>query len=400
MGVELRFNRQELSGSLGDLGTLLPIAIGLILINGLSATPIFLLVGVFYILSGLYFRCTVPVQPMKVIGAYAIAMSLSPMQISVSGFWMGVFLLLLAVTGAISLVGKYVPKPTVRGVQLTTGILLLTQGVRFMLGDTALQKAHGAAEPFLSFSSIGPVPIGILLGLVSVVLILMLLENQVIPAALVVIGLGLVTGLALGGYRGLSGIGIGLHLPEVLPLGWPTASEAVLALTVLALPQLPMTIGNAVIAQADLTSEYFGKEVARRSTFRALAISMGLINLAGSFLGGMPLCHGAGGLAAHYRFGARTAGSNLMIGSIFLGIGLLFGDQAARLVAILPLSVLGALLVFAGAQLALTILDVKERKDLFVTLSMLGIALATNLAIGFAVGFVLAYLLRTKWINV
>ena len=183
MSDKWRFNRQELAGSLGDLGTLLPIAIGLILINGLSATPVFIMVGVFYVVSGLYFRCVMPVQPMKIIGAYAIAMALTPAQICLAGFSIGIFLLLLAASGAISLVGKYVPHSTVRGVQLTTGILLFTQGVRFILGETALQKAHGAAEPFLSVASIGPVPIGIVLGLASGLLILLLLENRTTPAA-------------------------------------------------------------------------------------------------------------------------------------------------------------------------------------------------------------------------
>jgi SulP family sulfate permease len=108
----------------------------------------------------------------------------------------------------------------------------------------------------------------------------------------------------------------------------------------------------------------------------------------------MPLCHGAGGLAAHYRFGARTAGSNLMIGALFLLVGVLVGDEAVAVFSVLPFSVLGALLCFAGTQLAMMILDVKERADLFVVVTMLAVSLVSNLGIGFGVGIVAAVLFR------
>ncbi|MBW1808558.1 MAG: putative sulfate/molybdate transporter [Deltaproteobacteria bacterium] len=394
------FNRQEVAGSLGDLGVLLPIALGLILINGLDATAVFVGVGLYYVLGGLYFRITIPVQPMKVIGAYAIANLLSPLQITSAGMIVGVLLLVLALTGTISLAGRLVPKSTVRGVQLTTGVLLFVQGVRFILGESSLQVARGTAEPFLSMAAIGHVPIGIILGVSTIVLILLLLNNKKFPAALIVVAGGLLAGLVLGGWRGLAGFRIGFSLPEFLPYGWPETADLIVALTVLALPQVPMTVGNAVIAQADLTREYFGEQAARRSTFRALAISMGLANVICAFFGAMPMCHGAGGLAAHYRFGARTVGSNLIIGGTFLLVGLLLGKQAILLFSLLPFSVLGALLVFSGAQLALMILDVKDRKDMFVVVSMLGVALVSNLAIGFGVGVVLAYLFKFKRLSV
>ncbi len=200
----LRFNLRELAGSLGDLGTLLPIGIGLILINGLDATAVLLMVGLYFIASGLYFRTTVPVQPMKVIGAYAIARSLPAEQITAAGLWMGVILLGLALTGAISLVGRVIPKSAVRGVQLTTGILLMTGGIRFILGNNALQKIRGAAEPNLTLDSIGPIPIGILLGTAAIITILFLLENNRAPAALVVIAAGITIGVIFQGHLPVS----------------------------------------------------------------------------------------------------------------------------------------------------------------------------------------------------
>lgn len=149
-----------------------------------------------------------------------------------------------------------------------------------------------------------------------------------------------------------------------------------------------------MLAQADLTREYFGEHKARRSSAKGLAVSMGLANLGAAAVGGMPLCHGAGGLAAHYRFGARTAGSNLMIGAAFAIGALLFGDAAMALLALLPLAVLGALLCFAGIELALMVRRVRDPNDLMVVLTMLGVTLTTNLAIGFGVGVALAYLIR------
>ena len=123
---------------------------------------------------------------------------------------------------------------------------------------------------------------------------------------------------------------------------------------------------------------------------------MAFANFISFLLGGMPLCHGAGGLAAHYRFGARTAGSNLIIGSVFILLAVLFGRHILSLVYLLPMSILGVLLLFAGSQLALTLLDIKARKDLFVVMVMLGITLASNLAVGFIVGFGIAYLLKSS----
>jgi SulP family sulfate permease len=165
------------------------------------------------------------------------------------------------------------------------------------------------------------------------------------------------------------------------------------------LPQIPMTLGNAVIANADLSQQYFGED-SRKVTYRSLCISMALANFASFFVGGMPICHGAGGLAAHYRFGARTAGSNLMIGAVFLALAVFLGVHTLAVVYLLPMSVLGILLIFAGAQLAMTIIDMRERKDLFVALMILGITLASNLAYGFVAGLAIAYALKSEKLTI
>lgn len=399
MGMSCRFNRLELAGALGDLGTLLPMAIGMILINGLNPMGMFLSIGVFYIISGLYYGITVPVQPMKVIGAYAIATAMTPSQIMASAGLMGLFLLIIGGTNAISVIGRYTPKAVVRGVQLSTGTLLMAQGVKFMLGSSKFQIIRQAAEPYLTLQYLGPIPIGILIGIIGGILTLLLLENKKFPAGLVVVLGGIILGLILGTRQGLDNLAPGIYLPELLPFGIPAQADVTFAFFALALPQLPMTIGNAVIANADLSREYFGDD-SKKVTYRSLTISMALANLMSFLLGGMPLCHGAGGLAAHYRFGARTAGSNLMIGGIFTALAIFLGVQALSVVYLVPMAVLGVLLVFAGSQLALTVIDMKQRKDLFVVLLMLGITLASNLAVGFMVGIAVAYALKSKKLNV
>jgi SulP family sulfate permease len=393
------FNRLELAGSLGDLGTLLPLAIGLIVINGLDAAGVLFVVGLYYILSGVYFGVTVPVQPMKVIGAYAIAKLMTPAQITAAGLLMGVFMLAVGLSGAIHLIGRYTPKPVVRGVQLAVGVLLMAQGVKFMAGTSSFQLARALAEPHLAVQAVGPLPIGIVLGVAGALLTLLLLDNERLPAGLVVVGCGLAAGFLLGAEGNFSRVSLGLHLPRLLPFGWPAAADFGFAFFALALPQAPMTIGNAVIANADLSRQYFG-ERARQASYRGLANSMGLALVASFLVGGMPVCHGAGGLAAHYRFGARTAGSNIMIGAIFLALALFLGPSALRVLYLLPLSILGVLLIFAGGQLALTVRDLTERSDLFVALAMVGIAIGTNLAVAFLVGIALAYAFRTGKLSI
>jgi SulP family sulfate permease len=399
MSPRFRFNRLEFSGSLGDLGTILPLALGMILINKLDPMGLFLSVGLFFIGSGLYYGVTAPVQPMKVVGAYAVATGISAGQIMASAILLGVILLIIGATGAVNLIGRYTPKSVVRGVQLSTGALLMAGGVKFMLGTSRYQEMLGLAEPHLSLQALGPLPIGIVIGVAGGVLTLLLLDNKKLPAGLVVVLAGLGLGLWLGAGQDLERLSLGLNLPQWLPFGWPGRVDFSLALIMLVLPQIPMTLGNAVIANADLSQQYFGQD-SRRVTYRSLCISMALANFGAFVVGGMPLCHGAGGLAAHYRFGARTAGSNLMIGAIFVALAILLGSQAVIVVNLIPMAVLGVLLLFAGSQLALTLLDIHQRKDMFVCLTMLGITLASNLAVGFVVGLALAYALRSERLSV
>ena len=396
--VKYRFNRMEMAGSLGDLGTLLPIALAMILVNGMDPVGIFVSIGLFYVLSGAYYRLTVPVQPMKVIGAYAVATALPPGQILASCLLMGILLIALGTTGAMDVVRKYTPKAVIRGVQFSTGALLVSGGVKFILGTSGFQALRQVAEPYLLLQSLGPLPMGWIIGAVGGLVTLLLLNHEKYPAGLVVVlgglGLGFILGVPLEWTTGF-----GFHLPQFMPFPFPGMPDFSFALLGLVLPQLPMTLGNAVLAYADLSKEYFGEDSAR-VTHKSACISMGLANILAFCLGGMPLCHGAGGLAAHHRFGARTAGSNLMIGAVFLVLALGLGPDVVLFFNRIPMAILGILLVFAGVQLCLTPMDLNTRKEFFVVALILGITLAANLAVGFLVGLAVAHLLKWEKLSV
>ncbi len=399
LSTAFRFNRMEFAGSLGDLGTILPLALGMIMINGLQPTGVFLGFGLFYIFSGLYFRVTSPAEPMKVISAYALAAGISASQIQASCLVLFLILAILGGSKLITSIAKLIKTPVVRGVQLATGIMLVVKGIRLMTGTSPLQLVQQVAEPNLIIQAIGPVPIGLIIGCGMGLIGLLLLDNRHLPAALVVVGGGILLGIVLGIPENRQAVFPEFVLPSWLPYGLPTMDDLSFALVVLVLPQIPMTIGNAIISNSDLSGQYF-PETGKRVTYRSLCLSMALANLGSFFIGGIPMCQGAGGLASRYRFGARTGGSNLIIGTIFLILVLFLGSQITSLTQLIPFSVLGVLLIFAGLQLTLTILDLQTRKEMVVPVLMVAITLSFNLAAGFLVGWLFDTLLRWKRINI
>lgn len=394
------FNRMELAGSLGDLGTLLPITIGMVMVNGMSAVGSFYTIGLFYLIAGFYFRVPIAVQPMKAIGAYAIGTGIAAEQICAATLLVSIFLGIIGITGTIEALGRLIPKSVIRGIQLSTGVLLVNQGLKLIYGTSAHQLQTGMNEPFFVLQHLGPLPVGPVIGCIGIIITFFLLNSRKCPAATTLLVVGVLCGLLLSDLPAiLENFRAGLYLPSLLPHGFPAFTDFTVALFVLTLPQIPMTIGNAVIASADLSNDYF-QEQAKRVTYKSLTLSMAAASGVCFLFGGIPLCHGAGGLAAHYRFGARTSGSNLIIGSIFLAMALFFGPHAITLLHLIPYSILGVLLIFAGAQLGLSILDMMERKQMFVVLIMLTITLTSNLAWAFAAGIVIAALLRSPKIEV
>ncbi len=393
-----RFDRMELAGSLGDVGTLIPIAAGMILFNKLSPTSVLLWVGVFYIMAGLYYRLPIPVQPLKVVGALAIASpaTITEPVIAAAGMTFGVILLILAFSGAMKTVSKLFTRPVIRGIQLGLGIILMSKGFNLIV---APEVFIGGDKMYLF-----GLPINIVFGVAAFVMVFVLINNQRVPAALAALLAGILGGALLGGLSDVSFAWGPQRLSILVPgmKGFPSLDQFGAALVLLVIPQLPLTIGNAAVGTADTACSLFPESPdIGRATPGRFAATMGIINIPAGLMAAMPMCHGAGGLAAHYRFGARTGGSNLMIGAVCLVLALAFGKLALDLITVIPQSVLGVLLVFAGIELALLVRDIQEKHHLFVTVLVAGIAVAgTNMAYAFAAGILADILIRKAGIKV
>jgi len=388
-----KFDRIEFAGSLGDLGTLIPLSVALMVITGLSVTSVLLAVGLFYIITGLYYKLPIPVQPLKVVSAIAIAY---PAKITLpimaaTGMAFGFVLLLLALTGLIDWLARFFTKPIVRGIQLGLGLILMHKGIGFITEQTLFMQQSGETVSLLGFS------LNTIIGIIAVFVTLLLLSSKRFPAALVIVTAGIGIGIFFGALQNVS-LSLG---PTPVTLYRPTIDDFINATMLLVIPQIPLTLGNAVMGTADTCFSLFGRgEATKKATYRAFATSMGVTNIVTGLIAGMPMCHGAGGLAAHYRFGARTGGSNIMIGSVFLIIALVFGKIGISLLTSIPYAILGVLLLFAGLELALLIRDVTDKNDLFITILIAGIGFATtNMSIAFFLGILVMYLIKLRKIN-
>jgi SulP family sulfate permease len=388
----LRLDRVELAGAFGDLGTLLPIVVAMILINGLSPTVVFLGFGLFYLGTGFYYRLPIPVQPLKAVGAIAIAYpaQITESVIGAAGIIFGAFLLVLYLTGLVDRLAKLFTAPVVRGIQLALGLIFLIKGIELIVaGKLSMSGADG------SFSAY---PLNLFLGIGVFALVLLLLDNRKFPAALVALAAGILAGLVFGGAQGLKPA----FGPTEVRLISPSIQDFWTAFVMLILPQVPLTIGNACVGTADTCTTLFPKSpLLNRCGAGRFALSMGLANLPAGFFGAVPMCHGTGGLAAHYRFGARTGGAPVMIGAFFVILALAFGELGFSILAMIPNSVLGVLLVFAGLELCPLVRSLKTNEEYFVALLITGIALAVpNMAWAFGAGIVADLLIRKAKIRI
>jgi sulfate permease, SulP family len=386
MMTRLQFNRMELAGSLGDLGTLLPIVVGMILINRLSPTTVFLAFGLFYLMTGFYYRLPIPVQPLKAVGAIAIAYpnQITESVIGAGGILFGSLLLILSITGTVDRLAKLFTQPVVRGIQLALGLIFLKKGIELIVTQKVfLSGVDGKLAEY---------PINLVMGFMVFALVLALLDNKKFPAALAALAFGIIAGLALGGFQGHS-FSIG---PTRMELIAPSVGDFWTAFIMLILPQVPLTIGNACVGTADMCSSVFpNSPLLSRTKAGRFALTMGLANLPAGLFGAVPMCHGTGGLAAHYRFGARTGGAPLMIGIIFVFLALVLGELGFAILALLPNSVLGVLLIFAGLELCPLVRSLQSNEEYFVALLIAGIALAVpNMAWAFGIGIVVDLFLR------
>jgi len=368
------YNRMEFAGAFGDLGTLIPFVVGYITLNKMDPLGILVAFGIFKIFVGLYFRTPIPIQPMKAIGGMAIshAGTITPGMIWGSGIFTGLFWLLMGMTGAITWIEKITTKPVVRGIMLGLGLSFVVEGLGMM-----------RTQPLFAIG--------------GVIITLLLLNSKRFPAMLILLGYGIVLAFVqkpnlLGE---LSQISIRFRFPE-FTFARMTWQELLSGFVLLGLPQAPLTLGNAIIGTVAENNEYFAD---RKVTAKTISLDHGFMNLVSTFIGGIPMCHGAGGMAGHIRFGARTGGALVMLGVIVLLAGLFLSDSVSLIFQVFPRAILGVVLFFAGLELALVVKDVKLKKEnLFVLIITAGTAM-WNMGVAYLAGLLLYYGLQRRWIK-
>jgi hypothetical protein len=366
------YNTMEWAGAFGDVGTLIPFVVAYITIVKVDPLGLLCMFGISLLAAGLYYKTPLPIQPMKAIGAAAIAGGISPAALFGSGLTTGIFWLLAGATGAVRPIAGLATKPVVRGIMLGLGLSFMVDGVNRM--RTA------------------PVLAGI-----ALVITYLLLSNPRIPAMFVLLIVGVVSAVIMNPQlmSELAGIHIGFRLP-VFSLHTITWNDIVVGTLVFTIPQIPLTLGNAVIAITAENNELFPD---RPVTERKIAISQGIMNLVSPLFGGVPMCHGAGGMAGHVRFGAKTGGALVILGSILIVIALFFSDSVSIIFKIFPNAILGVILFFAGSELALTVRDIGDKKaDFYVMLIVTAFAM-WNMGVAFLVGVILDNTLRRGWVR-
>jgi len=306
-------------------------------------------------------RCRpMPIEPKKVLAIVAITQGWPPSLVYATGFGTGIIWLVLGFTGLIQKVAAVTPRSVVRGIQVALGVMLAAEGFKMVVT-------------------------GWVLGIISIVLVIVLRKNRYAPAAIVL----MVLGIGIVGFRGelIQAVAPGFTLPAIT-LFQPI--EIWQGLLLAGFAQIPLTATNAVIATSALISQYFpDKPVPEKK----LALNMGIMNIVVCFFGGMPMCHGAGGLAGQYYFGARTGGTNMIEGLIEIGLGLFLAGSIATLFALFPQAIIGAMLLLVGIQLTGFVTDIRKNEVVIMALTV-GISLATNMAIGFAVAMIGYHSLR------
>ena len=285
----------DVSGAVADLGIFIPLAASLVLVNGLSAGMLLVGAGGLLIAAGARFGIPFPVQPLKALTAVAVARRLSPEMIYAAGLMIGTALLIFSARGMADRVARWFSVTVVRALQCGVGLLLLITAFKLAMDPPAVFDASLPAAPSL----------------------------------------------------------MSLQLPPL-----PTLGALLPALTLLVLPQLPLTFGNAVVAVSDVAHRSYGQRAAA-VTPAAVCRTAGVGNVAAALLGGMPMCHGSSGLTAHYRLGARTAWMNYGLGAAFIGLGVFFGDQAPAVLGQVPPAALAVLLAYAGVRHALLVNDLR-----------------------------------------
>jgi hypothetical protein len=355
----LQFDRAELAGAVADLGVLVPIAVALIVKNGLSATAVLVPAGLLYVMAGLFYRIPVPVQPLKAFGAIAIAYGLGSSDIAAGALLMGAVFVALGASGFLDWVAKIFPRPIIRGVQLSVGLLFCQLAWKLTTVPPPAFIDHVHSTAWLAGG-----------GAVVAVAALLLRRHNV---SLVLIVLAII-GMVLSYHGPLVWGPSSVQLPTLSLHAFTTAA------LVLVLPQLPLTFANSCLATEDAARTYFGAASGRVTAGR-LALSLGIANLLAGSIGGMPICHGAGGMTAHRSFGARTGGAPIVLGAVLLILAIAIGASLAAALAGFPLPILAGLLIVAGLLHIALLKDLRHPAHWALAIAVGVTGILSNLAI-------------------
>nr|CAB3477752.1 unnamed protein product [Digitaria exilis] len=397
----------ELGGAVGDLGTYIPIVLALSLASHLDLGTTLIFTALYNFTTGLLFGIPMPVQPMKSIAAVALSSAhLTIPQIMSAGLAVAAVLLFLGATGLMTFIYRLLPLPVVRGVQLSQGLSFAFTAVKYIRYVQDFSKSSSAstavARPLLGLD-------GLVLALAALLFIILSTgsgddediasdgtvrrrrSRSRVPAALIVFALGLLLCFVRDPSI-LRGLRFGPAPLRIVKITW---DDFKIGFWEGAVPQLPLSVLNSVIAVCKLSSDLF-PERAELSPAR-VSVSVGLMNFVGCWFGAMPCCHGAGGLAGQYRFGGRSGASVVFLAIGKLALGLVFGNSFVTILGQFPIGILGVMLLFSGIELAMASRDMGTKEESFVMLICAGVSLTgSSAALGFISGIVLYLLLRVR----
>jgi len=356
---DIKFDRNEWSGAFGDIGTDFPLIVGMILAAGLDSASVLVTFGVMQIFTGSFYKMPMPIQPLKAMATIVITQKISPNILYGGGLAIGISMLLLNITKLIDWISRVVPKAVIRGIQLGLGI---------KLGLLALQDyviADGVAGYYLAAAAF--------------LLAIFLIGNRKYPPAIFIIMLGMFYAFIfkVDAHSFINAVGI--HLPQIHT---PTWADILTGFLILTIPQIPLSIGNSILATNQIANDWYPK---RTVTIRKISYTFSLVNLINPFFSGIPTCHGSGGIVGHHTFGGRTGGSVIIYGCLYIFLGLFLSQGFDTLVHIFPLPILGILLLFESLGLMLLVQDVTDSKSSFMIALLVGL-ISGGIQYGFVIG--------------
>lgn len=371
----IRLDRNEFSGAFGDIGTDLPLIVGMILAVGLDSASVLVMFGALQIATGLLYRLPMPVQPLKAMAVLVITGKISGDALYGAGLAIGAIMLVLTVTGALTALARLVPLCAVRGVQFGLGLSLASLALKDYV------RAEGVE--------------GYIIAALAFLLMIALLGNRRVPGGLVLILLGAAFALLFRVDLSRAADGIAFTPPRPHAPSW---EHVWTGLIVLALPQLPLSLSNSVIATNQTIRDLFPE---RDISIRRIGLTYSAMNLIVPWFSGIPVCHGCGGLAGHYAFGGRTGGSVIIYGSIYILIGLFLSRSLEHVLHVFPRPILGVVLLFEAVTLLLFLRDqAGDRRAMMIALltALIAFTLPQGYVVGLLVGSAMWYLARKNLI--